>query len=145
MIAVNGNTGEIAWRRPLGSAEIYGALGAHTGMINMGGSLATGGGLVFIGATSAAYYGAVIDQPLLRAYDARTGEELWNVRLSSPVDSNPMSFIGKSGRQYVVVAASGASRPDAEVALIAFALPRPGDAPVDLKPAPVPVPRDGTH
>ena len=145
MIAVNGNTGEIAWRRPLGSAEIYGAAGAHTGMINMGGSLATGGGLVFIGATSAAYYGAVMDQPVFRAYDAHTGEELWNVRLSSPVDSNPMSFVGKSGRQYVVVAASGAPRPDAEVALIAFALPKPGDPPVDLKPAPIPTLHDVIH
>ena len=145
MIAVNGNTGEIAWRRPLGGAEIYGSVGAHTGMINMGGSLATGGGLVFIGATSTAYYGAVYDQPLFRAYDARTGEELWNVRLSSPVGSNPMSFVGKSGRQFVVVAASGGPRPDGEVALIAFALPRPGDLPVEIKPAPVPAPRDGTH
>ena len=145
MIAVNGNTGEIAWRRPLGGAEIYGAVGAHTGAINLGGSLATGGGLVFIGATGTGYYGAVIDQPVFRAYDARTGEELWNVRLSSPAESNPMSFVGKSGRQYVVVAESGAPRPDAEVALIAFALPRPGDASMDLKPAPMPGLRDVPH
>jgi glucose dehydrogenase len=145
MIAVNGNTGEIAWRRPLGSAEIYGAAGAKTGVINMGGSLATGGGLVFIGATGTGYYGAVIDQPVFRAYDARTGEELWSARLSSSAGSNPMSFVGKSGRQYVVVAASGAPRSDAEVALIAFALPRPGEAPVDVKPAPMPALRDVTH
>jgi quinoprotein glucose dehydrogenase len=114
-------------------------------MINMGGSLATGGGLVFIGATGAGYYGRVIDQPVFRAYDARTGEEVWSTRLSSPAGSNPMSFVGKSGRQYVVVAASGAPRSDAEVALIAFALPRTGDVPVDLKPAPMPALRDGTH
>ncbi len=36
MIAVNGNSGEIAWRRPLGSAEIYGAAGAHTGVNQYG-------------------------------------------------------------------------------------------------------------
>jgi hypothetical protein len=47
-----------------------------------------------------------------------------------------MSFVGKSGRQFIVVASSGSSRPDGEVALIAFALPRPGDQPVDLKSAP---------
>ena len=51
MIAVDGNNGEVIWRKPLGDAEIYGAAGAHTGAPNLGGSLATGGGLVFIGAT----------------------------------------------------------------------------------------------
>lgn len=145
MIAINGNTGDIAWRRPLGSAELYGAVGAHTGAINLGGSLATAGGLVFIGATGLGYYGAIADQPLFRAYDARTGEELWNVRLSSPAGSNPMSFVGKTGRQYVVVATSGAPRADAEVALVAFALPQPGDMPVDLKPAPMPSLSDAAH
>ncbi len=145
MIAVDGNNGEVIWRKPLGDAEIYGAAGAHTGAPNLGGSLATGGGLVFIGATGLGYLGAVIDQPLLRAYDAKTGIELWNARLSSPAESNPMSFVGKSGRQYLVVAESGALRSDAEVALIAFALPRPSDVPVDLKPAPMPALRDVSH
>lgn len=135
MIAVDGNTGEIAWRRPLGEAEIYGAAGKNTGLINMGGSLATGGGLVFIGATGLGYYGAKTYQPVLRAFDSRNGAQLWSVRLSSPVESNPMSFVGKSGRQYVVVAESGSGSSDGEVALVAFALPRAGDAPVDLKPA----------
>jgi glucose dehydrogenase len=143
MIAVNANTGEIAWRRPLGSAEIYGAIDAHTGAVNLGGSLATAGGLVFIGATGLGYLGATLDQPVFRAYDARTGDELWSVRLSSPAESNPMSFVGRSGRQYVVIAASGAPREDAEVSLIAFALPRPGDPHVDLKPAPMPAQRLG--
>ncbi len=141
MIAVNGNTGEIAWRRPLGSAEIYGDIGAHTGATNLGGSLATAGGLVFIGATGLGFLGARQDQPVFRAYDSRTGKELWSARLSSPAESSPMSFVGKSGRQYVVIAASGAPREDAEVALIAFALPRPGDMPVDLKAAPMPAAR----
>jgi quinoprotein glucose dehydrogenase len=136
MIAVNGNTGDIAWRRPLGSAEIYGAVGAHTGLVNMGGSLATGGGLVFIGATSLGFGGARYDQPVLRAFDSRTGALLWSMRMSGAAQSAPMSFVGKSGRQYVVVASSG--HPDADTMLVAFALPRPGEAPVDLDPAPLP-------
>jgi quinoprotein glucose dehydrogenase len=135
MIAVDGKTGDIAWRRPLGSAEIYGAAGANTGLINMGGSLATGGNLVFIGATSLGWYGAKTYQPLLRAFDSRNGNELWSVRLSSPVEGNPMSFVGKSGRQYVVAPESGSASSKGEVALVAFALPRPGDADIDLKPA----------
>ena len=130
MIAVNGNSGEILWRRPLGSAEMYGAAGAHTGMINRGGSLATAGGLVFIGAT--------VDQPVLHAFDSRNGAEAWSVRLAAGVSSAPMSFVGKDGRQYLVVASSGR---DAEASLIAFALPRPGDAQIDLHPAPVARPR----
>jgi quinoprotein glucose dehydrogenase len=92
--------------------------------------------LVFIGATGLGYLGATAEQPLFRAFDSRTGVELWNVRMSAPAEAGPMSFVGKTGRQYVVVASSGSSRPDGEVALIAFALPRLGDVPVDLHPQP---------
>ena len=138
MIAVDAKTGDIAWRRPLGAAETYGAAGANTGLINMGGSLATGGNLVFIGATSLGWYGAKTYQPLLRAFDSRNGNQLWSARLSSPVEGNPMSFVGKSGRQYVVAPESGSVSSKGEVALVAFALPRAGDAAVDLNPAPVP-------
>ncbi len=138
LIAVNGNTGEIAWRTPLGSSEIYGDVGAHTGMINLGGSLATAGGLVFIGATGATFIGAKYDQPVFHAYDSRTGAMLWEVRLSAATSGAPMSFVGKSGRQYIVVAVSGATTPAAETALIAFALPRPGDPTVDVNAAPMP-------
>jgi quinoprotein glucose dehydrogenase len=140
MIAVNAQTGDIAWRKPLGAAEIYGAAGAKTGLVNMGGSLATGGNLVFIGATSMAYYGAKAYQPVLRAFDSRNGSELWSVRLSSPVEGNPMSFVGRSGRQYVVAPESGSVSSKGEVGLVAFALPRAGDAAIDLNPAPVPAP-----
>jgi len=138
MIAVNGNNGEIAWRRPLGAAEIYGSAGVNTGGVTMGGSLATGGGLVFIGGTGINYFGAKMGQPVFHAFDSRNGAELWSARLSSPAQSNPMSFVGRHGRQYVVVAESGSKPAEAEVALVAFALPRAGDAPVDLKPAPAP-------
>jgi glucose dehydrogenase len=127
MIAINGNTGDIAWRRPLGNAEIYGEAGAQTGLINRGSSLATAGGLVFMGGTP--------DQPLLHAYESRTGREVWTVRLASPMSSAPMSFVGKSGRQYIVAGISG--RADAQISMIAFALPCPGDPHVDLNPAPI--------
>lgn len=138
MVAIDGNSGDILWRRPLGSAEVYGDIGKDTGSPNLGGSLATGGGLVFIGATGLGYLGAAVDQPVLRAYDASDGRQVWSARLSSPAEANPMSFVGRSGRQYVVVASSGAPRAQAETALIAFALPRPGEQIVDLKPAPLP-------
>ena len=135
MVAVNGNTGDVLWRTALGAAEVYGAAGAHTGMINLGGSLATAGGLVFVGATSMGYSQGQQDDPVLRALDSRTGLEVWRARLPAGVDASPMSFTGKSGRQYVVTAASG--RPDGGIALIAFALPRPGEKGVDIHPAPL--------
>lgn len=126
MIAVNGNSGDILWRRPLGSAEMYGEAGAGTGLVNRGGSLATAGGLVFMGGTA--------DQPILHAFNARTGQEVWTVRLAAAVNSAPMTFVGRNGRQYLVVGTSG--RKDSDSALIAFALPRPGDPEIDLRPAP---------
>lgn len=136
MVAVDGNTGDLLWRRTLGAAEIYGELGAHTGLISLGGSMATAGGLVFIGATSQGYSQGLHDEPVLRALDARTGIELWRWRLSAGLDSAPMTFVGKSGRQYVMAVSSG--RPDTDIALTAFALPRPGEAVVDVHPVPFP-------
>ena len=138
MVAINGNSGDIIWRRPLGSAEAYGALGADTGMVNVAGAMATAGGLLFIGATGLGNAVASQDQPLLRAYDSKTGSELWKFRLPAPAEASPMSFIGKDGRQYVVIASSGAL--GTQAALIAFALPRQGDAPVDLVPGALPKP-----
>jgi len=126
MIAVNGNSGEILWRRPLGSAEMYGEAGANTGLINRGGSLATAGGLVFMGGTT--------DQPVLHAFDSRSGREVSSIRLAAAMTSAPMTFVGGNGRQYLVVGISG--RRDSDSALIAFALPRAGDPQIDLKPAP---------
>ncbi|HEY4077655.1 MAG TPA: PQQ-binding-like beta-propeller repeat protein [Rhizomicrobium sp.] len=136
MVAVDGNSGDVLWRSPLGAAEIYRDVGAHTGMINLGGSMATAGGLVFIGATSMGYGQGQYDDPVLRAYDSSTGLEIWRGRLPAGADASPMTFIGKSGRQYVVIATSG--RPETDMALIAFALPRPGEKPVDIHPAPLP-------
>lgn len=135
MVAVNGNTGDVLWRGTLGAAEVYGELGAHTGLINLGGSMATAGGLVFIGATSAGFSQSQHDEPVLRALDAKTGLELWRGRLSAGLDSSPMTFVGKSGRQYVMAVSSG--RPDVDIALTAFAIPRPGEVPVDVHPAPL--------
>ena len=135
MIAIDGNTGEIAWRAPLGKAEIYGDAGAHTGMLNYGGPLATAGGLVFIGGTTT-NAGDNSDDPEIRAYDMRTGVQVWTARISGGTKSNLMTFVGKSGRQYLIATAGGRSNVDIE--MDAFALPMPGDQPVDIHPAPLP-------
>jgi quinoprotein glucose dehydrogenase len=141
MVAINGNTGDIVWRVPLGKSEIYGALGAHTGMINYGGSMATAGNLVFMGGTTSNCSQCKYDDPEIRAFDTRSGQQLWSARLPSGTKSNPMTFVGKSGRQYVVVTSGG--RTDADIEMVAFALPRPGDQPVNIHPAPPMTPAPG--
>jgi quinoprotein glucose dehydrogenase len=116
--AVNVNTGEIAWRVPLGSFDELDAKGVpKTGTPNIGGSIVTAGGLVFIGATVDAR---------LRAFDSRTGKELWSGKLDADAQSTPITFQGKNGKQYVAVVASGSVhyiRPNIPGRLYVFALP----------------------
>ena len=116
--AVNLNTGEIAWRAPLGQVDELAAKGAApTGTLNLGGSIATAGGLVFIGGASDSRF---------RAFDTQTGKELWSARLDASGHATPITFQGKkSGRQFVVIAAGGGgyfSKTYSD-ALVAFALP----------------------
>jgi quinoprotein glucose dehydrogenase len=60
-----------------------------------------------------------------RAFDAKTGKELWTVELEASAHATPMTYQGKNGKQYVVIAAGGGgffgSTPADVIA--AFALP----------------------
>ncbi len=95
--AVNLNTGEIAWKVPLGVVDALEAKGIpKTGIYNLGGSIVTAGGLVFIGATS---------DHRFRAFDAQTGKELWVTKLESNGHATPLTYLGKkTKRQFVVIA-----------------------------------------
>lgn len=120
LIAVNVNTGDVAWRVPLGIVEALAAKGiTNTGALTLGGSLATASGLLFIGATA---------DKRFRAFDAKTGEELWVARIDADAKAAPLTFLGRDGRQYVVIMAGGGlqlsrSVPALGSSLIAFALP----------------------
>ena len=61
------------------------------------GPTATAGGLVFVGATT---------DRRLRAFDSKTGKELWVTRVDGQVNANPMTYQGKDGKQYVAVVAT---------------------------------------
>ena len=98
LVAVNVNTGDIAWKVPLGVTETLPEDKQKTGRPNIGGSIATAGGLVFIGAT---------DDSRFRAFDARTGKELWVAKLNASSAAVPSTYQGEDGRQYVVVTATG--------------------------------------
>ncbi|MGE5722566.1 MAG: PQQ-binding-like beta-propeller repeat protein, partial [Sphingomonadales bacterium] len=126
LIAVDANTGEIAWQTRLGVSDDLAEGRKDTGRFNtFGGPILTAGGLVFIGAT---------DDHRFRAFDSRTGRELWSAKLDYNAQSVPVTYRGKDGRQYVAVVAAGWSdtaaarqpgeKPANNEALVAFALPK---------------------
>ncbi len=94
LTAVNGNTGEIAWQTTLGITESLPEGKQNTGNGGSAGPITTGGGLVFIGATS---------DHRFRAFDSKTGKELWVTKLEKDGNSDPMTFEGKNGKQYVAI------------------------------------------
>ena len=99
IMAVNANTGDVAWRVPLGTSDEMEKKGVHnTGSFGQGGPIATAGGLVFIAGT--------IDKRL-RAFDSKTGKVLWETMLDKEGHTNPMTYMGRNGKQYVVIVTSG--------------------------------------
>jgi quinoprotein glucose dehydrogenase len=117
LFAVNVNTGEIVWQSVLGITEELPEDKQKTGRPNLGGSLATASGLVFIGAT---------DDSRFRAFDSKTGKELWAPKIDAGAHSAPITYIGKDGKQYVVITATGGgfiSDTSSADTVIAFALP----------------------
>ncbi len=98
LFAINVNTGDVAWRLPFGKVPSLEALGfKDTGSYNIGGSVATAGGVLFIGAT---------DDQLFHAYESKTGKLLWETKLPANGYANPITYQGKDGKQYVVIAAN---------------------------------------
>ncbi|HWE50095.1 MAG TPA: pyrroloquinoline quinone-dependent dehydrogenase [Bryobacteraceae bacterium] len=99
LYAVKANTAEIAWHVPLGTSDELEAKGVHnTGTFGQGGSIATGGGLVFIAGT--------IDKRL-RAFESKSGKMLWETKLDAQGQTNPMTYMGHDGKQYVVITSTG--------------------------------------
>jgi quinate dehydrogenase (quinone) len=103
MNAVDLNTGKIAWSVTLGVVDALAAKGVpKTGIYNLGGSIVTAGGLVFIAATADRRF---------RAFDAQTGKELWVSKLEANGYATPLTYLGKkTGKQFVVLAVGPSSR-----------------------------------
>lgn len=97
LTAVNANTGDIVWQVPLGVTDELPPGKQNTGRVNKGGSIATAGGLVFIGASNDRRF---------RAFESKTGKELWVTKLADSALSVPITYQGKDGKQYVAVSAS---------------------------------------
>ena len=100
LTAVNLKTGDIVWRIPLGVVDELEAKGIHnTGTQNLGGSIVTAGGLIFIAGTTDRRF---------RAFDSKTGKQLWEAPIEANGHMTPMTFQGsKTGKQFVVITAGG--------------------------------------
>src|SRR4051812_8538624 len=122
MVAVDLKAGKILWRSSVGTTEDRAPLGVafNWGTPLVSGVAITAGGVVFTGAMDA----------YLRAFDAKSGEELWRGRLPVPGVANPMTYLWK-GEQYVAIGAGGHSEAGTTIgdSVVAFRLPRPGEAP----------------
>ncbi len=116
LTAIDLNKGEIVWQVRLGEHKALSARGIPpTGTVNIGGSVVTAGGLVFIGATQ---------DETFRAFDKTTGKVLWEGQLPAGGYASPCTYEVK-GKQYVVIAAGGGGKPRTRSgdAYVAFALP----------------------
>ena len=99
--AVDLRSMEKVWQHKNGTSRDSAPLGIPfaVGVPALGGPLITAGGLGFLSGTLDYY---------LRAYDLRTGEELWKDRLPAGGQATPISYVSeKTGKQYVVVMAGG--------------------------------------
>jgi quinoprotein glucose dehydrogenase len=98
-------THKLVWSRPLGSAADSGPFGLRSrlplpmGVPNIGGSVVTRSGLVFIAATQ---------ERAIRAFELRTGRLLWEASLPAGGHATPMTYVSpRTGRQYIVIDAGG--------------------------------------
>lgn len=101
LLAIDLKAGRRLWEVPLGTTRDMAPwpMWRELGVPNMGGSIITASGLIFIAATT---------DNFLRAFDTATGKELWRGRLPAGGQATPMTYrLRKNGRQYVVIAAGG--------------------------------------
>ncbi len=115
--AVNLDSGEIAWRIPLGEYPELARQGVgNTGTENYGGPVVTAGGLIFIGATA--------PDRKFRTLDKMTGDLLWEATLPAGGNATPAIY-EMDGRQFVVIACGGGKTgAPSGSSYVAFALPR---------------------
>jgi quinoprotein glucose dehydrogenase len=118
-------SGRALWDVPLGTinnkVRVPLPMDLNYGTPNIGGPVATGGGVLFIAATMDGY---------LRALDMSTGRELWRDKLPGGSQTTPMTYVWR-GRQYVVIAVGQhmwfqTPRSDR---IMAYALPLTGPSP----------------
>lgn len=106
MVGVDLNSGKTQWLRRIGTTKnlktsfLPGGfpIALPVGMVAHGGPLITAGGVVFHGSTADNFF---------RAYDVNTGDLLWQTELPAGGQATPSTYMGRDGKQYVVIAAGG--------------------------------------
>ena len=106
MTAIDAATGDVAWQTPLGITESLPEGKQNTGRPLLAGPIVTAGGVLFIAST---------DDNRFRALDAKTGKQLWVIRLSRRGNADPITYRGRNGKQYVAIVATDS--------ILAYALP----------------------
>lgn len=128
LVAIDVNHGTIAWRSTLGVTDLFPEGKQGTGRPGLGGPIVTASGLTFIGAT---------DDSRFRAFDTKTGKELWTYRLPASAESIPVTYTDDRGKQYVAVVATGGGllrAPLLSDELMAFALDDGrGEKPIEVQ------------
>lgn len=116
LLAVEVSTGEIVWEVPLGIEELLPEGKQKVGSHGVGGPMVTASGLTFIGATGDRRF---------RAFDTRTGTELWSVGFDYNVEAVPMTYGGRDGKQYIAVNVSAGATDETRgnERLVVFNLP----------------------
>ena len=98
LMAIDANTADVVWRVPLGEYKELTKRGIPiTGVPNAAGPIVTASGLAFIGGTS---------DLMFRAFDEKTGKQLWETQLSNNAVATPMTYQGVNGKQYVAAVVS---------------------------------------
>ena len=118
LVAVNMDTGDIAYRKTLGVTDAFPPQLQNTGRPSTGGPILTASGLTFVGGT---------DDFRFRAFATATGQQLWETKLPSSIEATPATYMGADGRQFVTVVSTGGSLTGSDVTndeIIAFALPK---------------------
>jgi quinoprotein glucose dehydrogenase len=96
LTAVDSATGDFAWQVPLGVTEQLPSGKQNTGRPALAGAIVTAGGVLFVAST---------DDNRFRAFETKTGKELWTARLERRGNANPMTYQGRNGKQYVAIVA----------------------------------------
>jgi quinoprotein glucose dehydrogenase len=109
LTAIDLQSRKVVWSRTLGDARNSGPTGLPLGLPielgtpNIGGTLATGSGIIYVAATQ---------DEMFRAIDTRSGAVLWQTKLPAGGHATPMTYKGSDGHQYVVIAAGGGALQD---------------------------------
>jgi glucose dehydrogenase len=106
LTAINASTGDFAWQIPLGITEQLPAGKQNTGRPVLAGPIVTAGGVLFIASS---------DDRRFHALDLKTGKQLWVTTLARRGNADPITYLGRNGKQYVAVVATDT--------LVAYALP----------------------